>query len=83
MNWKVPKDMAGQEERIRELEQEIERLRAQRDHYEKGLHGVRGRCAKLMKEGHDYGGYYSIRRTVEDYLENCPDALDGGGGADD
>ena len=27
MNWKVPKNMVDQEERIRELEQEVQRLR--------------------------------------------------------
>ena len=70
MNWKVPKDMVDQEERIRELEQEVERLRAQRDHYEKGLHDMRGRAAKLMQECGGGAGYHSLYTTAEHYLEN-------------
>jgi len=62
---------------VQELEAENDRLRAQRDHYKKGLQEVRERAAKLMQR---YGGgaaYHSLHTTAEHYLENRGSVGDG------
>jgi len=55
---------------IRELEAENERLRAQRDHCEKGLRHVRGRAEDLMQRYGGGAGYHSLHSTAGHYLEN-------------
>ena len=64
---------------VQELEAKNERLRTQRDHYERGLHDVRGRAAKLMQKYDGGAGYHSLHTTAEHYLEN----FDSGGDHDD
>jgi len=69
MNWKVPKDMVDQEERIRELEQEVERLReAAEDAVTQIFLSSDGRTL----DHHD-------RQNLLDAGEKLQDALDRGG----
>jgi hypothetical protein len=72
MNWKVPKDMVDQEERIRELEQEVERLReAAEDAVTQIFLSSDGRTLNH----HDH-------KNLLDAGEKLQDALDGGGDGD-
>jgi hypothetical protein len=73
MNWKVPKDMVDQEERIRELEQEIERLReAAEDAVTQIFLSSDGRTL----DHHD-------RKNLLDAGEKLQDALDSGSDGDE
>jgi hypothetical protein len=69
MNWKVPKDMVDQEKRVRELEQEVERLRK-----------ASKKAMGMMAEG-SVSGNVPIE-DVSPIIEVLRSALDGGGGDD-
>jgi len=72
MNWKVPKDMVDQEERIRELEQEVERLRNALQSVRRGLKHIAHRTTSTATREDAHQG------TVE-----IADALNGEGDTDD
>jgi DNA repair ATPase RecN len=69
-------DLEAAQDQIEELEAEVERLREQRDKYEKGLHAARGRVSALLQDTHEYGGLHAVLMDIEDALENEADALD-------
>jgi len=62
------------DERIRELEEEIQRLRKQRDTYDRTLHSIRGRLVQVLRDEPSH--YPEINAAICD----AEDALDGGGG---
>jgi chromosome segregation ATPase len=61
--------------RIRELEEEIQRLRKQRDTYDRALHSIRRRLIQILRD--DPSHYPEINAAICD----AEDALDGGGDA--
>jgi len=62
------------DERIRELEEEVEQLRRQRDRYDYVLHGIRGRLSQIIRD--DPSHFSEIHAAIAEVDE----ALDGGGG---
>jgi hypothetical protein len=77
MNWKVPKNMVDQEERIRELEQEVERLRASLRHIGDRLDYIGLRMQPADWRTHDIESAFLNARADVNY------ALDGGGDSDE